>query len=443
MHCEDSISHLSVVLLTSDGLRWISLPVSGVQALICQWGTHISVRNVSELPLEWSSGQQTCEDGWGCQDTLILIENGEKVNVLISKGCTPMADQDVLIREHRAGPGIAILSYTHVCRQKDNCNSMSTSLPLWTLPSTTGPGSLRCPVCLSTEDCDSAAELTCPAGSTHCYRGAIQFTGGVIFSTLRVQGCASEAGCNLLNGTRKIGAIEMNEDCSPSAFLTCQRGVTIYSNQDLSQKPIEWTTGHYELCNIGEVCQETLLLVDVGLKSMVVGSKGCSEGRMQDAPTITIHSGPPGVLVASYAHFCSSNRCNRASNTSVLLTSLPPPAAPAPGNLQCPACVNIFGSCPENPENVMCPSGTTHCYSGYIKIQKGGIYSKLYIQGCVTQASSSLLNHARKIGVFSVTENSKDETDLILQPPSGGHESLFSLLRGEAQNGLAEGMASS
>uniref|UniRef100_A0A452SDI7 CD177 molecule n=1 Tax=Ursus americanus TaxID=9643 RepID=A0A452SDI7_URSAM len=115
-----------------------TLMLSRVQALICQWGTHISVRNVSELPLEWSSGQQTCEDGWGCQDTLILIENGEKVNVLISKGCTPMADQDVLIREHRAGPGIAILSYTHVCRQKDNCNSMSTSLPLWTLPSTTG-----------------------------------------------------------------------------------------------------------------------------------------------------------------------------------------------------------------------------------------------------------------------------------------------------------------
>ncbi|XP_034528648.1 CD177 antigen isoform X3 [Ailuropoda melanoleuca] len=327
--------------------------LSRVQALICQWGTHMSLRNVSELPLEWSSGQQSCEDGWGCQDTLILIENG--------------------------------------------------------------PGSLRCPVCLSTEDCDSAAELTCPAGSTHCYRGAIQVTGGDIFSILRVQGCASEAGCNLLNGTRRIGPIEMREDCSPSAFLTCQRGVTIYSNQDLSQNPIEWTTGHYELCNVGEVCQETLLLVDVGLKSMVVGSKGCSAGRTQDAPTITIHSGPPGVLVASYAHFCSSNRCNRASNTSVLLNSLPPPAAPAPGNLQCPVCVNIFGSCPENPENVMCPNGTTHCYSGYIKIQKGGIYSKLNIQGCVTQASSSLLNHAWKIGVFSVTENSEDETDFILQ----------------------------
>ena len=60
------------------------------------------------------------------------------MNVVISKGCTAAADQDVLIREHRAGPGLSILSYTHVCREKDNCNSLSTTLPLWSLPSTTG-----------------------------------------------------------------------------------------------------------------------------------------------------------------------------------------------------------------------------------------------------------------------------------------------------------------
>lgn len=41
-----------------------------------------------------------------------------------------------------------------------------------------GPGSLRCPVCLSRDDCKSATELTCPASSTHCYRGSIQFRGG-------------------------------------------------------------------------------------------------------------------------------------------------------------------------------------------------------------------------------------------------------------------------
>ena len=46
------------------------------------------------------------------------------------------------------------------------------------LTATPGPGSLRCPVCLSTEDCESATELTCPAGSTHCYQGAIQLRGG-------------------------------------------------------------------------------------------------------------------------------------------------------------------------------------------------------------------------------------------------------------------------
>lgn len=61
-----------------DGLRWISLPISGVQALTCQSGTHNSLRDVLELPLEWTAGQESCEDGWGCQDTLILIENGKK-----------------------------------------------------------------------------------------------------------------------------------------------------------------------------------------------------------------------------------------------------------------------------------------------------------------------------------------------------------------------------
>lgn len=40
------------------------------------------------------------------------------------------------------------------------------------------PGSLQCPVCLSTEDCESATELMCPAGSTHCYQGEIQLRGG-------------------------------------------------------------------------------------------------------------------------------------------------------------------------------------------------------------------------------------------------------------------------
>uniref|UniRef100_A0A673USR4 UPAR/Ly6 domain-containing protein n=1 Tax=Suricata suricatta TaxID=37032 RepID=A0A673USR4_SURSU len=152
-----------------------------------------------------------------------------------------------------------------------------------------------------------------------------------------------------------------------------------------------------------------------GQSSIIVGNKGCTSGGTQDGRTVSIHSGPPGVLVASYAHFCSSNRCNRARSTSVLLNSLPRPAAPAPGDVQCPICVQPFGPCPENAENVTCPKGTTHCYSGYIRLYGGGFYSKINIQGCMTEASSSLLNHTRKIGIFSVAENSDEPLDPIFQ----------------------------
>ncbi|XP_043454657.1 CD177 antigen isoform X1 [Prionailurus bengalensis] len=387
---------------------------AGAQALTCQWATREFLINVSEMPFRWKADHEVCANGWGCQDTLILIDNGLQVNIVLTKGCTPVGNQDARITEHRAGPGLAILSYTHVCRHEDNCNSLSTTLPLWALPSTAGPGSLRCPVCLSKQDCESVTKVTCPAGSTHCYRGSIQLRGGGVFTVLRVQGCMSQDGCNVLNGTREIGSIVVSEDCSPNAFLTCEWGSELHTGRNLSRMPMRWTTTR-KICDPGEVCEETLLLVEAGQSSVIVGSKGCTKGRPQDAPTVSIHSGPPGVLVASYAHFCSSNGCNRARSTSVLLNSLPRPAAPTPGDLQCPICVQGSAPCPENPENVTCPNGTTHCYGGYIRLYGGGIASKIHIQGCVTEASSSLLNHTQKIGIFSVAENSEEPLEPFLQ----------------------------
>ncbi|GAB5581974.1 CD177 antigen isoform X3 [Prionailurus iriomotensis] len=428
------------------------------------------------MPFRWKADHEVCANGWGCQDTLILIDNGLQVNIVLTKGCTPVGNQDARITEHRAGPGLAILSYTHVCRHEDNCNSLSTTLPLWALPSTA-------------VDCESVTKVTCPAGSTHCYRGSIQLRGGGVFTVLRVQGCMSQDGCNVLNGTREIGSIVVSEDCSPNAFLTCEWGSELHTGRNLSRMPMRWTTTR-KICDPGEVCEETLLLVEADVtsqwggsekykrsrgrygnedksnpagkgggesevkaavgkhvlsggrtervtleeerkrhradsgpslhptlrqSSVIVGSKGCTKGRPQDAPTVSIHSGPPGVLVASYAHFCSSNGCNRARSTSVLLNSLPRPAAPTPGDLQCPICVQGSAPCPENPENVTCPNGTTHCYGGYIRLYGGGIASKIHIQGCVTEASSSLLNHTQKIGIFSVAENSEEPLEPFLQ----------------------------
>lgn len=39
---------------------------------------------------------------------------------------------------------------------------------------------------------------------------------GNIFQILRVQGCTSQPGCDLLNGTQEIGSIKVSEDCRPN-----------------------------------------------------------------------------------------------------------------------------------------------------------------------------------------------------------------------------------
>ena len=36
------------------------------------------MRNATELPLEWTVGEEVCSKGWGCEDTVMLLENGEK-----------------------------------------------------------------------------------------------------------------------------------------------------------------------------------------------------------------------------------------------------------------------------------------------------------------------------------------------------------------------------
>ncbi|XP_059522307.1 CD177 antigen-like isoform X6 [Myotis daubentonii] len=408
----------------------------GVQVLTCHSGSFTTLRKTSELPLRWTFEEETCKEGWGCQDSLMLIENGPEVFLALSKGCTQKEDHEARITQHREGPGLSVISYTRVCRHKNFCNDLSSTRPVWTLPPSAVPGSVRCPVCFSEDGCKSATELTCPIGHTHCYNGVLNLRGVGILTNLKVQGCMSQAACNLLNETQEIGALSVSEKCDSvgvprpdgkgipnlqsSAPLTCQKGVMLQMKENLTQNPAPWDTFSTVTCDLKEVCQETLLLIDVGPKSLIVGSKGCSKTETQNSTTISIHSAPPGVLVASYAHFCSSDRCNRATSSSVLLNSLPPPAAPAPapapGGLQCPACVQFGGSC-SNSVNVMCPPGTTHCYNSYLNIKGGGLSAILSIQGCMAQPSSSLLNHTKNIGQFIASEGAEneDEEDKVRQ----------------------------
>ncbi|XP_054528903.1 CD177 antigen-like [Pan troglodytes] len=198
-------------------------------------------------------------------------------------------------------------------------------------------------------------------------------------------------------------------------FLTCHRGITFMTHTNLAQEPTDWTTSNTEMCEAGQVCQETLLLVDVGLTSTLESTKSCSAVGAQNSQKTTIHSAPPGVLVASYTHFCSSDLCNSASSSSVRLNSLPPQAAPVPGDRQCPTCVQPLGTCSSGSPRMTCPRGATHCYDGYIHLSGGGLITRMSIQGYVAQPSSSLLNHTRQIGIFSVCEKG-DEPPPAPQP---------------------------
>ncbi|XP_016003167.2 CD177 antigen-like isoform X2 [Rousettus aegyptiacus] len=387
-------------------LLGIALVLPWVEALICQSGTLESVVDISQLPFQWKAGQRKCEDGWGCLDTMMLIENGPQVYLLLIKNCTNKEDQEVQVTQHRAGPGLSIISYTQVCRRMDFCNDLSTSIPFGAPRPTPVPGSVRCPVCLSKEGCDSEEELTCPAGHTHCYKGVLQFRGVGMDTNLTVQGCKTEVGCNLLNKTKEIGPLSLTENCG-DAFRTCQQSTFFETQPYLAVNPIQWNRSKNVTCDLNEVCQETLLLIDVGPKSLIVGSKTCSKAKTQDSMNISIHSEPPGVFIASYAHFCSSDGCNNASSTRVLLDSLPRPEATPQGNLLCPVCVEVNGSCTHTSENVICPKGNTHCYRGSLRLSGGALSATIGIRGCMAQ--TFLMNYSEQIGELLVFEN-EDKT---------------------------------
>uniref|UniRef100_F6UCE1 UPAR/Ly6 domain-containing protein n=1 Tax=Callithrix jacchus TaxID=9483 RepID=F6UCE1_CALJA len=172
-----------------------------------------------------------------------------------------------------------------------------------------------------------------------------------------------------------------------------------------------------------------LSLSPSGLTSTLVGSKGCSAVGAKDSQTTSIHSRPHGVLVASYSHFCSSSLCNGASSSSVLLNSLPPQAAPVPGDRQCPTCIQPLGTCSSDSPKMTCPRGADHCYDGYIHLSGGGVVTTVSIQGCVAQPSGSLLNHTRQIGIFSAREKG-DEQPPVPKPQGGGTGGLESLTWG-------------
>ncbi|XP_074048807.1 CD177 antigen [Macrotis lagotis] len=386
------------------------------KGLVCNMGFLIYPDDRSAFPITWTvSLNETCQPGEGCQDTLIILESGSREMAVLSKGCTRAPAQEEKDIQHRGPPGITIASFTKVCHS-DLCNDLRTSFPLWSLESqdAPAPGGLQCPVCVSLNSCPSDAPLiTCPLGTAHCYNGMVQLSGGGLSHHLRVQGCVPYGGCQLLNGTKEIGPISLTESCEndrdqSTRTLTCYKGVRTFLGEKIGEQPQDLTTEHTITCEIGELCQETLLFTKSGTTGFIMSSKGCiGSGRTSSGPT---RVGYPGVTIVSYTRVCSFSLCNDVKSTASIL-KLSGPVAPSLGDLQCPMCMALGSYC-SRAYLSSCPVGTSRCYNGRFRLNGGGFSGDLAIQGCAPKVGRGcdLLENTRIFGPIAVTEICQDLT---------------------------------
>ncbi|XP_060222374.1 CD177 antigen-like isoform X2 [Meriones unguiculatus] len=188
-----------------------------------------------------------------------------------------------------------------------------------------------------------------------------------------------------------------------SDMLTCHKGIMLKSGSDFSKTPVEWKSFGTTQSEPGELCQETLLLIDIGEKSLILGSKGCSNPGHQKIKNVTVYSRGPGMLASSYVNVCGSDLCNKANSSDVLVSSLTPPACSEPGMTRCPVCLDFEGSCSELSNSVFCPR-KTDCYTSDLVVKGGGINAIFSIDGCLVSSAKNLLKDQSSIGVFSVVE---------------------------------------
>ncbi|XP_051847380.1 CD177 antigen [Antechinus flavipes] len=390
-------------------LFWLlggALVLSPTMALVCLKGYLIHVADRSKFPITWSVNlNETCQTGERCQETLILLESGNQIAVIISHGCTSAQAHEAKDIQHRAPPGVTIASLTKVCHS-DLCNDLDSTVPLWTIEPTNppAPGGLQCPACMSLHSCGPEAPLvTCPAGAAHCYSGSIRLLGGQLSHSLQVQGCVPHDDCQLLNGTRTIGPIALRERCQASGALTCYQGLFLYFGQNLREQPQNLVAESEVICEVGEVCQETVLFIESGPNGIILGSKGCiSPESVSSSPN---KIGPPGIIIASHTRLCDSNLCNNISSTASVVKP-DPPADSAPGHLLCETCVTLGSYCFTGPP-FTCPKGTSRCYEGTLLLSGGGFSSDLTIRGCAppNPRDCKLLGEIQAFGPMNVSED--------------------------------------
>lgn len=67
-----------------------------------------------------------------------LLGPGPQINSVVIKGCVQVEDQEPRVTWLRTGPGLSIVTYTHVCRHGDFCNDVNSTEIFENLPTPTG-----------------------------------------------------------------------------------------------------------------------------------------------------------------------------------------------------------------------------------------------------------------------------------------------------------------
>ncbi|XP_027714035.1 testis-expressed protein 101 [Vombatus ursinus] len=191
--------------------------------------------------------------------------------------------------------------------------------------------------------------------------------------------------------------------------ITCYHTEMLYLGRKLNSEPELWSSSlqHSRLCETWEVCQETLLMLETGPQSLILGSKGCTPAGNRISG-VTEHLGPPGIIITSYIHFCNINYCNNLTSTDPVLRPKDHRVTGDPGNaLRCPTCLALY-SCPKKVRLRRCSEKAVRCYNGTIQIKGEGTSYDLGLLGCSTVPSCELLLGIETIGPFTLSEKCLD-----------------------------------
>ncbi|XP_040590590.1 CD177 antigen-like [Mesocricetus auratus] len=202
-----------------------------------------------------------------------------------------------------------------------------------------------------------------------------------------------------------------------SGTLKCHNGTIVKFGSGLTDQVFDWSTENTIEAEPNGICQETFLIVDVGPKSLLVGSKGSGLHNGWQENQVNNYAQRPGILAAMFTNFCEQSECNNATSDEVLVTHLRLPPSFDTSSIKCSVCLTDESFCPMNL--VFCPKNTA-CYSSDITIKGGGVDKIFRVEGCLDATAQNIFKGEEKLGVFSVSEKRRpltaDSFSLLFAP---------------------------